>query len=63
MWITLRERAAVLSDAARIDAAVLGGELLPLAGTVFAVKDNIDVAGLPTTAGTRTCPTFRPGMP
>ena len=33
-----------------IDARVAAGEILPLAGLVAAVKDNIDVAGLPTTA-------------
>jgi allophanate hydrolase len=44
IWITLRDRAAALAEAARI------GPGLPLAGMVFAVKDNIDVAGLPTTA-------------
>ncbi|MFE9452003.1 allophanate hydrolase [Streptomyces sp. NPDC006739] len=44
IWIHLRPRAEVLAEAARIDPA------LPLAGLVAAVKDNIDVAGLPTTA-------------
>ncbi|WP_197034637.1 allophanate hydrolase [Glycomyces sp. NRRL B-16210] len=51
-WITLRERADVLAEAAAIDAAASD---LPLAGLVYAVKDNIDVAGLPTTAA---CPSF-----
>ena len=45
IWIHLRSREEVLAEAAGIDPA------LPLAGRVAAVKDNIDVAGLPTTAG------------
>jgi allophanate hydrolase len=49
-WIAVRDPGDVLAEAARIDAAVAAGKDLPLAGTVFAVKDNIDVAGLPTTA-------------
>lgn len=48
IWIHLRHRGEVLAEAARIDPA------LPLAGLVAAVKDNIDVAGLPTTAGAPT---------
>jgi allophanate hydrolase len=55
IWITLRDQDEVLADAVLVDAAVQAGETLPLAGLVLAVKDNIDVAGLPTTAG---CPDY-----
>ncbi|TAJ48102.1 MAG: allophanate hydrolase [Herbiconiux sp.] len=51
IWITLRPEADVLAEAAALDERVAAGESLPCAGLVVAVKDNIDVAGLPTTAG------------
>ena len=50
VWITLRPASEALAEAAEVDARVTGGADLPLAGLVAAVKDNIDVAGLPTTA-------------
>jgi allophanate hydrolase len=49
-WITLRDETDVLADAAAVTARLTAGEDLPLAGALLAVKDNIDVAGLPTTA-------------
>lgn len=55
IWITLRTQEEVLVDAKAVDERVRAGEHLPLAGTVLAVKDLVDVAGTPTTAG---CPGF-----
>jgi allophanate hydrolase len=49
IWITLRPMEDVLAEATAVDPS------LPLAGLLVAVKDNVDVAGLPTTAG---CPAF-----
>jgi allophanate hydrolase len=52
IWITLRPAGDALAEAAAIDARVAAGQPpLVLAGLVAAVKDNIDVAGMPTTAG------------
>ncbi|MFY1698501.1 allophanate hydrolase [Solwaraspora sp. WMMA2101] len=49
IWITLLDPAEVADAAARVDPQA------PLAGTAVAVKDNLDLAGHPTTAG---CPTL-----
>ncbi|OBA60462.1 allophanate hydrolase [Mycobacterium sp. 1100029.7] len=53
VWITLRDKDDVLVDAVAVEQRVAAGDRLPLAGRLVAVKDNIDVAGLPTTAGCR----------
>lgn len=51
VWLTLRPEADALADAAVVEARLAAGAELPLAGLMLAVKDNVDVAGLPTTAG------------
>ncbi|NJP45925.1 allophanate hydrolase [Actinacidiphila epipremni] len=55
VWITLRDEHDVTAEARQVDARAAAGHALPLAGTLLAVKGNIDVAGLPTTAG---CPSY-----
>lgn len=55
VWISRFSREAILAAAAAVDARLLGGDTLPLAGVPFAVKDNIDVLGIDTTAA---CPDF-----
>jgi allophanate hydrolase len=53
VWIMRVSESAVLARAEEL--AKLDPASLPLYGIPFAVKDNIDCAGLPTTAG---CPAF-----
>ena len=55
VWISRFDDAEILEAARVVDARIAAGEVLPLAGVPFAAKDNIDVAGLETTAA---CPAF-----
>src|SRR5580658_2974176 len=54
-WISRLPTEKLLERARHIDQRIAAGESLPLAGVPIAVKDNIDVAGLETTAA---CPSF-----
>lgn len=54
-WISRFPPETLLDMARAVDARLAAGEDLPLAGVPFAVKDNVDVAGLATTAA---CPAF-----
>ena len=55
VWISRFGADELLESGRRIDDAVSAGADLPLAGLTFAVKDNIDVEGLATTAA---CPAY-----
>jgi allophanate hydrolase len=57
VWISRVAEDALLAAAAALErrAATEGLAAMPLYGLPFAIKDNIDVAGLPTTAA---CPDF-----
>jgi allophanate hydrolase len=53
VWIARVAPQRVLEASRAVDARIAAGERLALAGVPFAVKDNLDVAGMPTSAA---CP-------
>ncbi|TYL84054.1 allophanate hydrolase [Bradyrhizobium cytisi] len=54
-WVYVRPMAEALAEAENLAGRGAQGEFLPLLGVPFGVKDNIDVAGMSTTAA---CPSF-----
>src|SRR4051812_45677079 len=54
VWISVVPREKALSRARKLEQAALAAAR-PLYGIPFAIKDNIDLAGLPTTAA---CPAY-----
>ena len=55
LWIHVVPQQQMTAQIAALELRRVAGESLPLYGIPFAVKDNIDVAGCPTTAA---CPAF-----
>lgn len=55
VWIMVCDAGQIERQVARVEADRKAGKRQPLYGVPFAVKDNIDVAGIPTTAA---CPAF-----
>ena len=53
-WIHVREIAETRDHCRALMARADSGEIFPLLGVLFGVKDNIDVAGMPTTAAVPT---------
>ncbi|HTV24872.1 MAG TPA: allophanate hydrolase [Polyangiaceae bacterium] len=55
IWITLLDWAAIEAQLADVEARRAAGAHLPLYGVPFAIKDNIDLSDVPTTAA---CPSY-----
>jgi allophanate hydrolase len=55
IWIARFSDTALMAAAEALEQRRAAGDVMPLFGFPFAVKDNIDVAGLPTTAA---CPAY-----
>src|ERR1700689_1265293 len=55
VWISRRGNDAIVANGQALDRRLREIDVLPLYGIPFAVKDSIDVKGLPTTLA---CPAF-----